>query len=82
MDRDDLLALCEIYVRGRVGKGIDVVFGGRVDPAAEIHRCYRNGEITERERNSLLAFVSDHDEELDCGFEESGWLGESPFSMQ
>jgi hypothetical protein len=62
MERDDLLALCDRYVRGR--------FAGGESPVRLIVSSYRLGDISESERNSLLAYVSDpEDEDLTDGIE-------------
>ncbi len=64
MNRDDLLALCDLYVRRR---GLGVI--GRQEvvmpPMPEIIDSYRHAEISESEKNSLLAYVRGSDEEGD-----------------
>ena len=63
MDREDLLALCERFA-GRRGQ----IMTGRVsieirdsapDPVPEIVRSFRLAEISESEKNALLALVCD-----------------------
>ena len=66
MNRDDLLSLCRGYAgRGRraaVGR-VTVEFRGRnVDPVPEILRSFRLAEISESEKNSLLALLCDPEE--------------------
>jgi hypothetical protein len=56
MNREDLLALCRLYVRRR---GFVAVEQQAVEepPAREIVDSYRQAEITANERDSLIAFV-------------------------
>lgn len=56
MNREDLLALCRLYVRRR---GFVAVDRQAVDepPAREIVDSYRQAEITANERDSLIAYV-------------------------
>ena len=70
MKRDDLFSLCGRFasrrqqmVFGRVT--VDFVDGG-VDPVPEIIRSFREAEISESEKNSLLSLVSDDDENDFC----------------
>ena len=62
MVREDLLSLCESYVRSR-----DEAASQRptpaVDPAPEIVRSFRLAEISESEMQALLAYVDDSDDE-------------------
>jgi hypothetical protein len=68
MDREDLIVLCNRFVRRRLEtRGDDRA------PVWEIVQSYRHGEISESEKNSLLALVSDPDEE-----EVAGCLEDSP----
>ena len=53
MNREELLALCELYVRRR-GLGNTVV---EAPPALQIIDSFLHAEISESEKNSLLAFV-------------------------
>lgn len=71
MDREELLVLCDRFVRRR----LDAEGAGRA-PVWEIVESYRQGEISESEKNSLLAFVSDPEEEEVAGCADdfgSGW---------
>jgi len=70
MKRDDLFSLCGQFASrrqqmlfGRVT--VDFVDGG-VDPVPEIIRSFREAEISESEKNSLLSLVSDDDENDFC----------------
>ena len=64
MVREDLLSLCESYVRSR-----DEAASQRpvpaVDPAPEIVRSFRLAEISESEMLALLAYVDDSEDEDD-----------------
>jgi len=64
MVREDLLSLCESYVRSR-----DEAASQRpvppVDPAPEIVRSFRLAEISESEMQALLAYVDDSEDEDD-----------------
>jgi len=56
LHRDDLLDLCEAYVRRRAAAHA----GGDVDttmPLVQIVDGYLHGEISESEKNSLIAYV-------------------------
>ncbi|MEI6239777.1 MAG: hypothetical protein WCR51_05275 [Planctomycetia bacterium] len=59
MNREELLALCDLYVRRR-GLGPGVV---AAPPALEIIDSFLHAEISESEKNSLLAYVRTVDEE-------------------
>jgi hypothetical protein len=62
--RDDLLDLCASYVRRRVAARA----GGDVDatmPLVQIVDGYLHGEISESEKNSLIAYVRGVDAEDD-----------------
>ncbi len=61
MNREDLLALCDLYVRRR-GLGAGVV---AAPPALEIIDSFLHAEICASEKNSLLAYVRTSDEESD-----------------
>lgn len=72
MNREDLVSLCE-YVAGRRS---GLVFGriqldtasALTDPVPEILRSFRKAEISESEKNALMALVCDTDEDADiCG---------------
>jgi hypothetical protein len=64
MVREDLVSLCESYVRSR-----DEAASQRpvqpVDPAPEIVRSFRLAEISESEMQALLAYVDDSEDEDD-----------------
>jgi hypothetical protein len=66
MNREDLVSLCELFagrrglVHGRVRVDLDPL---AVDPVPEILRSFRRAEISESEKNALLALVCDTDEE-------------------
>jgi|694.fasta_scaffold116247_2 hypothetical protein len=66
MNRDELLALCELYVRRR-GLGVIGLQEVVMPPTPEIIDSYRHAEISESEKNSLLSYVrgSDADEDED-----------------
>lgn len=68
MEREDLLVLCNRFVRRRLEAA-----GNDRPPVWEIVESYRQGEITQSEKNSLLALVSDPDEE-----EVAGCLEDAP----
>jgi len=77
MERDELLALCDRYVSGRASGG--------VPPVRLIVRSYRLGDISESERNSLLAYVSDPEDEdladgIEIAFDSVESLGNCPSS--
>ena len=63
MDREDLLALCERFAgrRGRVMTGrVSVeVCDAAANPVPEIVKSFRLAEISESEKNALLALVCD-----------------------
>jgi hypothetical protein len=64
MVREDLVSLCEDYVRSR-----DEAAALRpvppMDPTPEIVRSFRLAEISESEMQALLAYVDDSEEEDD-----------------
>ena len=64
MNRDDLLALCNLYVRRR-GLGFFELQEAVAPPANEIIDSYRHAEISESEKNSLLAYVRGSDDDTD-----------------
>jgi len=74
MDRDTLLGVCERFVRERdrvvFGRVTIDVCGPLADPTAEILRSFRRAEISESEKNALLALVADPD---DDDFDVSGF---------
>ena len=71
MNREELLALCDLYVRRR-GLGAGVV---AVPPALEIIDSFLHAEISESEKNSLLAYVRTGDDESEDVVEEFEGLG-------
>jgi hypothetical protein len=64
MVREELVSLCEQYVRCR-----DEAAAERIqppdDPAIEILRSYRLAEISESEMQSLLAYIDDAEDAAD-----------------
>jgi hypothetical protein len=72
MNREDLVTLCECFASRRTG-----VFLGRIqvdgvmpmtDPVPEILRSFRRAEISESEKNALMALVADPEDDTDvCG---------------
>jgi hypothetical protein len=77
MNRDDLLELCDRYVRRR-GLGTMHVVETTMPPVLQIVDSYLHAEISESEKNSLLAYVRgpDHDDE-DERFVDHAVLGEA-----
>jgi hypothetical protein len=71
VNREELLALCDLYVRRR-GLGVSVV---AVPPALEIIDSFLHAEISESEKNSLLAYVRTGDDESEDVVEELEGLG-------
>jgi hypothetical protein len=71
VNREELLALCDLYVRRR-GLGVGVV---AVPPALEIIDSFLHAEISESEKNSLLAYVRTGDDESEDVVEEFEGLG-------
>lgn len=74
LHRDDLLDLCESFVRRRMAART----GGDVDatlPLVQIVDGYLHGEISESEKNSLIAYVrgvdADDDDSLAPGVAEA-----------
>ena len=69
MDRENLLALCERFAgwRGQMMTGRMSVERREptVDPVPEIIRSFRLAEISESEKNALLALVCNLDDEED-----------------
>jgi hypothetical protein len=65
MNREELLALCNLYVRRR-GLGVAEVVEVSMPPTLEIVDSYLHAEISESEKNSLVAYVriSTEDDEL------------------
>lgn len=59
MNREELLALCDLYVRRR-GLGTGAV---AAPPALEIIDSFLHAEISESEKNSLLAYVRASEED-------------------
>jgi len=64
MVREDLVSLCENYVRSRDEAAFQRPVPA-VDPAPEIVRSFRLAEISESEMQALLAYVDDSEEEDD-----------------
>lgn len=62
MKRDELLALCDLYVRRR-GLGVIDLREVVTPPTPAIIDSYRHAEISESEKNSLLAYVRGSDED-------------------
>ena len=78
MNRDELLALCNLYVRRR-GLGVAEVVEVSMSPTLEIVDSYLHAEISESEKNSLLAYVrcgDDDSEDADVGGFEEATLAE------
>ena len=67
MVREDLVSLCESYVRSRdeAASQRPVQPVQPVDPAPEIVRSFRLAEISESEMQALLAYVDDSEDEDD-----------------
>ncbi|PHY00015.1 MAG: hypothetical protein CK530_11690 [Planctomycetaceae bacterium] len=57
MEREDLLSLCQQYVQQRSLLGIPILIS-EPDPASEIVYSFRHGDISESEKNSLLVYVT------------------------
>ena len=64
MVREDLVSLCESYVRSREEAASERP-APAVDPAPEIVRSFRLAEISESEMQALLAYVDDSGDEED-----------------
>jgi hypothetical protein len=78
MTRDELLTLCENYVRRR-GLGPLEVVETTIPPALQIVDSYLHAEISESEKNSLLAYVRGTDQDdLD---EDEDLFGGEPVVM-
>ncbi len=76
MNRDELLALCERYVRHRGGASPEP---SGMPPTLQIVDCYLHAEISESEKNSLLAYVrggGTDPEDADLGAFEEAVLAE------
>lgn len=68
MDREELLELCERYVRQRRLCGGDSNDDGSfMPPIVEIVDGYLHAEISESEKNSLLSYVRGADSDSDSG---------------
>jgi hypothetical protein len=69
MNREDLLALCRLYVRRRGLVAADPQVEAE-PPARQIVDSYRQAEITANERDSLIAFVRGvdprHEDDVDA----------------
>lgn len=64
MNRDELLALCNLYVRRR-GLGVAEVIDTTMPPTLQIVDSYLHAEISESEKNSLLAYVRGPDDDAE-----------------
>ncbi|MFM7290022.1 MAG: hypothetical protein ACKOWG_05970 [Planctomycetia bacterium] len=64
MVREELVSLCEQYVRSRDEAAAEQVQPAG-DPALEILRSYQLAEISESEMQSLLAYIDDAEDEAD-----------------
>ena len=66
MEREELLELCERYVRRRQPAGGDLTAAeSTMPPVVEIIDGYLHAEISESEKNSLLAYVRSTDSDAD-----------------
>jgi hypothetical protein len=66
MEREELLELCERYVRRRgLGGCNSNDDGSSMPPVVEIVDGYLHAEISESEKNSLLAYVRGTDSDSD-----------------
>jgi hypothetical protein len=63
MVREDLVSLCEEYVRCRHGEATPAASS---DPTPKILHSFRLAEISESEMEALLAYVGDPDDEDNC----------------
>lgn len=66
MNREDLVSLCELFAgrRGIVQARVRIDSDLRVeDPVPEILRSFRRAEISESEKNALLALVTNTDDD-------------------
>ncbi len=78
MNRDELLELCNLYVRRR-GLGVVKAVEPPMPPTFQIVDSYLHAEISESEKNSLLAYVrsgGDDSDEDDVGTFEEATLAE------
>jgi hypothetical protein len=64
MVREDLVSLCEKYVRSRVEAACQRPVPP-ADPTPEIVKSFRLAEISESEMQALIAYVDDSEEEDD-----------------
>ena len=64
MVREELVSLCENYVRQR-DEAAAPQPRSPADPAAEIVRSFQLAEISESEMRSLLAYIDDAEDEAD-----------------
>jgi hypothetical protein len=62
MVREDLVSLCENYVRSREEAAVRDP-GPQPDPTLEIVRSFRLAEISESEMQALLAYVDDSEDD-------------------
>lgn len=75
MNRDELIDLCDRYVRRR-GLGTLHVSPDTMPPVLEIVEGFLHAEISESEKNSLLAYVRgpEHDGDDDVGFGDEAMM--------
>lgn len=72
MTREDLMSLCNDYVRSRETAG--PAASEPCDPSPEILRSFRLAEISECEMEALLAYVGDPDEDDDASMIARAWV--------
>lgn len=80
MNRDELLDLCNLFVRRR-GLGVAEAVDAATPPIVQIVDSYLHAEISESEKNSLLTYVrgiaDDAEDEVDgCAVFENASLAE------
>lgn len=82
MNREDLVALCELFAGRRAGVVMGRLRGPdgheTLDPVPEILRSFHRAEISESEKNSLLSLVCDSDE-VGAALEETACIRD-PFA--
>ncbi|MFM8890903.1 MAG: hypothetical protein ACKOTB_04620 [Planctomycetia bacterium] len=75
MTREDLMFLCNEYVRSRETAGpAGSAAQDPSDPSPEILRSFRLAEISECEMEALLSYVGDPDEEDSAAMTARPWL--------
>ena len=72
MTREDLMSLCNEYVRSRDSAG--AAPNEPSDPSPEILRSFRLAEISECEMEALLSYVGDPDDEDSAAMTARPWL--------